>query len=62
MKVLVLVFLIFLVVFVIVNCWECGYGDQILKKENLMLKSYDSILFYDRGIIVSWYYMYYIIK
>lgn len=56
MKVLVLVFLILLVASVIANCWECGYGDQTLKKENSMLKSHNSTLFYDRSIIVSWHY------
>lgn len=30
------------------------------ENKNSMLKSQDSTLFYDRGIIVSWHYMYYI--
>lgn len=32
------------------------------ENKNSMLKSHDSTLFYDRGIIVSWHYMYYITK
>lgn len=57
--------------FSIFNIFGCICDSKLLgmwiwwldiENKNLMLKSYDSILFYDRGIIVSWYYMYYIIK